>query len=312
MIGGGPALLLLALLAGAGGLVSADAGPICILPSGASSAATRQAMAHALGSWLLPDDQGGWQLTRDARLVPGRLRAVQVPSLLLRSGWLEAPVRRLMDPWLGGAAGIACNPHDGTWAATLDDQGHTRFLELLTLLERRQAQAPALVPGYDDSGRRSRSATLSAPLAWTEAAAILAEAFACPVAVAPGLSATCPALGCFQGEELVERLEPHGLRAAWIEGSLCLGRHLPVSRGHPASRRRLALVPVPPPVPDADRLATLARRLPVVAGWEPGIPGWGIEALPGEQPCLLVAADPVGIHAVLAVLARREYDGLGP
>ncbi len=285
----------------------------------ASSAGVRQALAHALDAWWITETDGGVRYLRARRLPHGRIGVRSLTSVVRDRPGAERIVRELVDPWLGGDAGISLTPDDGVWSATLDDEGHARLVEAIDLIERSQPRASALIgdPDLPDPQRRL-SASLRAT-SWTELVEQLAAVGGISVSVAPDLTARAFPSGGLTLTPLALGMLPQALvtagipAAGWSHGVFCLsasagdGEH--IEREHPARRRRLALIPVPHLVrtsADGERLAGQLRAS--VAPWWWSEPGAGLRYLDGAS-ALLIAADPPVLHRVLAALALIDRQG---
>jgi hypothetical protein len=292
-----------------------DARPLLRL-SQATPAGARQALAHALDAWWLGDADGGVTYLRARRLPHGRLGVRSLTSVVRGRPGVERIVSELLDPWLGGDAGISLTSEDGVWSATLDDEGHARLVEAIDLIERSTPRASALVGDPDlPDPRRLLAAPLRAA-SWTELVDRLAPAGGISVSVAPALAARAfPAGGVALAPialgGLPRALVAAGVPAAgWCHGVLCLaatpddGERL--EREHPARRRRLALIPVPHLVRDQGDGERLAGRLrATVCPWWWSEPGAGLRHLDGAS-ALLIAADPPVLHRVLEALALLD------
>ena len=302
------------LIAGLG-----DAHPLLRLRQ-ASSAGVRQAVAHALDAWWITEVDGGVRYLRARRLPHGRLSVRSLTSVVRGRPGVERIVRELVDPWLGGDAGISLTPDDGVWSATLDDEGHVRLVEAIDLIERSQPRASALIgdPDLPDPQRRL-TASLRAT-SWSELVERLAAVGGISISVAPDLAARAFPSGGLTLAPLALGALPQALITAgipaggWSHGVLCLsasaGDGERLEREHPARRRRLALIPVPHLVrtsADGERLAGQLRA--TIAPWWWSEPGAGLRHLDGAA-ALLIAADPPVLHRVLAALAVIDHQGL--
>lgn len=301
------------LVAGLGG-----AHPLLCLRQ-ASSAGARQALAHALDAWWIADAGGKVLYLRARRLPHGRISVRSLTSVLRGRPGTERIVRELVDPWLGGDAGVSLSPEDGVWSATLDDEGHARLVEAIDLIERSQPRASALIgdPDLPDPQRQ-----FSAPLratSWADLVERLAAVGGISVSVAPDLAARPFPSGGLTLAPLALGTLPQALitagipAAGWSHGVLCLSASADdgerLEREHPARRRRLALIPIPHLArtsADGDRLAGRLRAS--VAPWWWSEPGAGLRHLDGAN-ALLIAADPPVLHRVLAALALIDRQG---
>jgi hypothetical protein len=263
------------------------------LPSG-DPQRVRQALAHALDCWHAPVPGGGHLLTRSPVLPAGELRSRVHPSTLADVITLEPQVRTALAPWLGAHAGIAANPLDGSWVATLDGAGHAALVALLTSLERPGAIPPLITPAPPD---RAGPALPSAP--WREQVLALATTWGVDVSVEADTAEPAPAIPAGAVADLPAAFVSAGVPAAWCAGVLCLGGQ-PLLRLHPGARVVSVLLPVPHLGDPA--LLALAIRSAWPIAWRDQ-PGWCV--LPRDH-ALLVQADAAGIHAALGVLAGRD------
>ena len=286
----------------------------------ASSAGARQALAHALDTWWIAEADGGVRYLRTRRLPHGRISVRSLTSVIRGRPGVERIVRELVDPWLGGDAGISLSSEEGVWSATLDDEGHTRLVEAIDLIERSNPRASALIgdPDLPDPQRRLASAVRAT--SWTELVERLAVAGGISVSAAPdlvtrsfptgGLTLAPVTLGA-----LPQALITAGIpAAAWSHGVLCLAASTDngerLEREHPARRRRLALIPVAHLARTASDGARLAGHLrTTIAPWWWSEPGAGLRHLEGAG-ALLIAADPPVLHLVLAALTVIDHQGL--
>ncbi len=289
--------------------------PITLSLHEAGPATMRQAVANAAGLWWV-DTTDGIVLTSARRLPPTTLSSRSIPSGLLVDPQAEALVPRLLEPWRTGGE-ILHDPATGMWIATLDNAGHARLVELLSLLQLPRPWAPALLaedPALDPTRPLNGSLRPGSWSAWCDELALAADL---SVSLEPGIDqgATAPALvlGGTRAD-LPRLLAGVGLRASLIRGVCCIGRAPAVDRQHPALRRRLAAIPLPHLVNDAatgQRVAEALRRQVLPARWNE--PGWGLEWIPttATRPgFLLIAADPPTIHMVLDALDVLDRLGL--
>jgi hypothetical protein len=287
--------------------------PLVLHLVNASPAEQLQAIAHALGCWWTRDASGAVIFTAASRLPQGRLRYQWTTSGLRDQRALEPLVDRLLAPWLGGDAGLAYQPGDGLWPGTLDDAGHARLVEALSTIELSQPRCPDLVP---DPDQPDLEATVTVPIpggTWGETARELSAVARVSVALGPGLQpgAAGPSLippGDLR--EVLAQLEHAGARAAFRHGVLCLDAQTIVEREHPASRRRLALLPIGHLLRselDGELVATSLERAVAPESWNQ--PGWALAYIAPTRS-LLVAADVATIHAVLDALDRLDVLGL--
>lgn len=284
----------------------------------ASPAGVRQAVAHALDAWWV-NTNGGVLLLRNRRLPHGPLSVRSLTSSLRYQPAAEALVRRLLDPWLGGDAGVSLLPSDGIWTGTLDQTGHARMIEAINLIERPLAQVSSLLPDPDapdgdlplSLGRRATS--------WDGLVESLAQRCQTSISMSPrlrlrafpagGLDLRAARLG-----DLPRELSLAGLAGRWRHGVLCLDDAHDVGDGwereHPAQRRRLALVPVDHLITDAvDGDFIVAAIRTRVATWWWSQPGAEL-SYQERTRSLLMAADPETQTAVLDALALCDRLGL--
>ncbi len=277
----------------------------------ADAVTARSALAVALGAWWTSDPAGGHAITRSRRLPQGPLRARSFTTGLRQRADLEAPVRSLLDPWLGGDAGLSYLPAEGQWSVTADGDGLAQAGRLLTLLEYLQPGAPALVPA---DGTPGPSATLVRAVGgadWSALVLSLAQATQRSVACFPALTVsdlrpvTLPA--GLPLTALPASLNAAGIPAAWHGDLLALGRG--EGAEHPAQRRLLCILPAPHLVPDqasGELLVEQLRRRVSPSAWT--LPGFGLLLLP-EQRSLLCAGDVQLIHQVLEAMDRIDRFG---
>ncbi len=294
--------------------------PVTLSLRHAGPATVRQALAHAAGLWWI-DTADGLLLTSTRRLPLSALSARTLSSAMLVDSHAdlqaEELVTRLLEPWRTTGE-ILHDRATGAWSATLDDAGHARLVELLSLLQSPRPWAPALLPdapATDPAGLVS-GAQLH-PGSWSAWCDELALAAELSVSLEPGLDrgATAPAVALSGTRaELPRALAAVGLRAALIRGVLCVGRNVPTDSQHPALRRRLAVIPLPHLITDnpaGQRLADTLRQRILPSAWDQ--PGWGLAWLPTtatRQGFLLAAADPLTIHALLDALTLLDRVGL--
>ena len=273
--------------------------------------ALRQAVAFALECWWTDDGDELVRLTRLPTLPMGSLKVRVLPSQV---GHPEAEplVRTLMLPWLSGLAGLALHPGDGTWAATLDDAGHHQLLTFLTLLERPQAQIPALIPAADQADLRLPLVAPPQGDTWPALAEDLLRRTGQGLAIRdpahlppPRLTGHPTTLGELPGAFA-------GVRAAWIHGVLCIQANtIPEDAAHPGSTRRFACLPIAhllaeAPGITADALADAVRLRTGPARW--ARPGCALVAADSGRMLLAAGEIPL-LHAVLDALGR--IDGVG-
>lgn len=290
---------------------------LCLVDAGPD--ACRQALAFALDCWWARDADGAITLSSSERPPHGAMEVRTLTSTLRRQPQIQRLVERLLSPWLGGPAGVSYLPSEGLWSATLDQDGHRRLVELLSLCERPLAQAASRVadPGTPDF-RRLTTRELSAH-SWATLVEGLAQVMQAPVALSPRLRLrTFPSAGANFPRQSVggvtDTLRSLGIVAYWCQGVLCLGEPaLPKERGerqHPAQRRRLAIIPIAHlldnPV-DGELVVATLRRHVAPRWWD--LPGAGIEFL-ADSGTLLVAADVDTQHEVLDAVGALDTLGL--
>jgi hypothetical protein len=293
--------------------------PVVLSLVGASPPACRQAVAFAFDCWWARDSDGQVVLLNGRHTPRGALSVRVVTSSLRGREDLQPLVARLLAPWLDGRSGVSYLPHDGHWSAALDDDGHRRLIEVLSLLERPQAQAASRIPSPDEPDPRRTTTEAVVAHTWPALVDGLARALGTSVALSPRLRLRAfPASGVRVARmplgEVTATLSRHGFTAHWIDGVLCLaeaGRtpaHL--RREHPAQRRRLALIPIAHLIGGAvdGELLTAALRRHVTPDWW-GLPGAGLEFLPTER-VLLVAGDVDTQHAILDQVTSVDTLGL--
>ncbi len=285
----------------------------------ASPAGCRQALGFALDCWWADGADGGVALLTGGRLPQGNLSVRTIGSTLLQQPALRPLVERLMAPWLGGQTGLSYLPSEGQWTATLDDRGHQRLVELLSLCERPTAQALSRVGDADLPDQRRPIIAGSTLHSWPALVEGLSVAMQASVALAPRLRQRAFPGGGIKLRpqdlgQLVMLLREHGIGAQWCHGVLCLGeatRPGPLyDREHPAQRRRLAVIPIGhllTTLVDGDLIITALRRRVAQVWWEQ--PGAGIEFLAGSGT-LLVAADADTQQLVLDATSAIDRLGL--
>ena len=249
-------------------------------------AGLRQALAHALDCWLVPDQDGSWRLTMTPALVQGPLRVRVHPSRLIDRPEAEDLVLSRMRPWLHGHAGIVLEPRSGAWTATLDAAGHARLVALLAALDGDRPAAPALIT--PESVDPSIPELVAAP--WQSWSDTLAAHLGETVSVVPQATASGPRLA---PGSLDRALSAHGLRARRIHGIWCIGTASPTDRHLGLTRIRDALIPV-------------AHLGSAVDGIAPGPADGPLIARLPWAPALLVTGTPEQIHAVLARLEALD------
>jgi hypothetical protein len=285
----------------------------------ASPAGVRQALCHAAGWWWAPAaGTDRIRLTTSGQMALDALSSRVLPSTLVGADWCEAPVRQLLAPWMGPTTGLLFDPDDGSWSACLDAAGHAHLLEAVSLFERPQARAPALVPDAD-MPEPARMLPALPMTSWADLLRICAVN-GVSISVAPGLdqqplpSGAIPPGPC---GTLSERFRALGWQAVWSHGVLCVApawsersAMIAEDRQLPALRRRIAWLTVAhAAAAPADGLALVAGLSRHVAPWWWSRPGAGMWYLEGPR-AILVAADAPTIHAVLDALALVDRYGL--
>jgi len=323
-LGGEPgldAVAALNALTGQGHVVDVDlliAGvgqhPVSMHLVNASPAGVRQALASALGCWWVrvPGENESYRYTRNPQLPLGSLSVHWNTSALVGKAHSEVLVRALMAPWLSGQAGIAFQVEDGTWPACLDSAGQGHLVEVLSNLERPTAHCPNLTPDPDepDLGR-----VLSEPVrggTWDDLVHSLARQGSLSVVLGADLPPGGQApddlpLGTLS--QVLEHLTSSGVSATIRHGVVCITKNGTGDQEHPASRRRLALIPVIHLVhsqAEGELLALALTHAVQPEAWS--LPGWGLYYQNGSAS-LLVAADPAVIYRVLDAL--DVIDALG-
>jgi hypothetical protein len=286
----------------------------------APPAAARQACAHALRCWWAerPGGDGrGTLLTALPHLPQGVLQVRSRASGLRGDAAIEEVVRRLLEPWLDGGAGLGLEPSDGTWAATLDGSGHARLAEILAALEQ---PAPRIAPWLPDSDGPDPEQALTGVRGngWADYAPALAVALGCSVSCDPALAARplpegLSPLPDTSAGALPARFAAAGVAARYVHGVLCLGGdaadEVLAEREHPAQRRRLALIPIEQLAAtrlDGEFIISGLRAHVVPAWWTQ--PGAGLLYLERART-LLIAGDALVQERVLAALARLDRLG---
>lgn len=297
--------------------INATRGSLRLVNAGPASC--RQALAYALDCWWARGIDGSIVLTANDRLPRGQLDVRTLTSTLRRQAALQPMIEHFLAPWLGGQAGLSYLPAEGLWTATLDSDGHSRLIELLSLCERPLAQAIGRIadPAAPDL-RRSTTVEWSART-WPALVDGLGEALQTSVALSARLRLRAFPVDVFKFPkmpmgELVGRLRASGIAASWSHGVLCLGE---LSQGasqrdreHPAQRRRMALIPIGhlvTPTVDGGLIAATIRRHVQPDWWS--LPGAGIEYLSGNG-CLLVAGDADVQQAVLDAVTAIDMLGM--
>ena len=258
----------------------------------------RQALSHALGCWYALDGRGGWVFTRSSTLPSEGCTSRIHPSALAQRPGLEQQVQLSMAAFLGEPAGIAFNPIDASWVASLTQPGHQALVRLLSALER-----PGVIPPFASAAPPEVHGPALPAAAWPDQTAALVTTWGIAVAVAPETAAEAPAISAGSAAELPDRLRESGVQAAWINGVLCIGTPA-IDRLHPGQRAAWVVIPVPHLAHrsgDEQRLATTITEAWPLA-WKDQ-PGWMVAALKGS---LFISADAAGIHHALATLAALD------
>jgi len=223
------------------------------------------------------------------------------PSALAQRPGLETQVQISMATFLGEPAGIAFNPLDSSWVASLTQPGHQALVRLLSALER-----PGVIPPLSSAAPPEAHGPALPAAAWPDQTAALVSTWGIAVAVAPETPAQSPAINAGSAAELPARLRESGCQAAWINGVLCIGAPA-IDRLHPGQRAAWAVIPVPHLARRPGDEQRLAEG--ITSAWPPAWksqPGWAVYALSGA---LLISADSAGIHHALATLATRDRAG---
>lgn len=293
---------------------------LTLLMKDASPAASRQAITHALSCWWATTAAKGVILTHSRRLPQGPLLVNTFSSTLVHVPAYEDLVHRLLDPWLGGDAGMSLLPDTGTWTATLDASGQARISEIVSILERGTAQCSS---SLGDPDQPDMERTVSEPFhatSWKGLVDGLAAGCGCSVSIDyitrsgpfPGAGVTVGdcRLGAVPG-----LLRDAGLQSRYLHGVLCISRTslpAPTECQHPGQRRLLALLTIPQLVTtrvDGDLIATSLKRFTGrEANWwsQPGADLIYVDAL----HALLVSADLPTQMEVLAALGMLDRLGV--
>lgn len=285
----------------------------------ASPSTCRQAVAFALDTWWAMGLDGTIVLQTSAIPPRGALSARTMTSTLRRQPALVPIAEHLLAPWLGGQAGLSYLPNEGQWSASLDEDGHRRLVEFLSLCERPASQAASRLADADTPDQRRLLSAEISVRSWPALVTELAQATQTSVALSPRLRLrTFPTDGVKIPQvtlaQLSETLRQHGIAARWCRGVLCLGENSVTQartlKEHPAQRRRLALIPIGhllTTAVDGDLIVTALRRHVAQGWWE--LPGAGIAYLTTTN-ALLVAGDVDSQHSVLDALAAIDTLGL--
>jgi hypothetical protein len=285
----------------------------------ASPSTCHQAVAFALDTWWAMGLDGTIVLQTSAIPPRGALSARTLSSTLRSQPALEQLAEHLLAPWLGGQAGLSYLPNEGQWSASLDEDGHRRLVEFLSLCERPTSQAASRIADADTPDQRRLLGAEISVRSWPALVTELAQSLQTSVALSPRLRLrTFPADGVklprLAIAQLGDALRPNGIAARWCRGVLCLGEtNVPMARvikEHPAQRRRLALMPIGHLLTnavDGELIVTALRRHVATDWWE--LPGAGIEYLAATN-ALLVAGDVDCQQVVLDALSAIDTLGL--
>jgi hypothetical protein len=224
--------------------------------SHASPASCRQALAFALDCWwVYAADEFNkkiW-LTTQPKMPLGAVSTRSMSSSLRQDAGLQTIAETVLSPWLGDDCGISFLPTERLWTATLDEAGHRRLVELLSILERPLAVASSLVPDADIIDLRRVMLQPIYATSWSSLLTLLSQSAQISVSLSPQLrlrtfpqtniSLAKTALG-----DLDKSLAAYELQALWQHGVLCLGEKRDqvddADHEHPAQRRHLALIPI--------------------------------------------------------------------
>ena len=302
---------------------TADASrPVTLALFSAAPVARDQALAFAAGAWWAIDTDGNSQLTRAPAPPHGRLRADRRPYNLSADPTAITLVTTALAPWTTRIPGDAVregtlgyDPASASWFATLDDAGHNRLLDVLTLLQTPRPQAPALLPDLGLPPSETIYAVDVPGGAWRDWCQQFATAVSANVSIDPTLAATIPPpLSAHGGmRDIQAALSVQGIASQCLAGTWCLGpsAQIPViaNREHPAQRSRLAFIPIPHLLQEGvtgEALAEALRAAVAPPAWT--LPGWTLSWRPTVQ-ALIVIADPPTIHAVLDALDSLDRNG---
>jgi hypothetical protein len=267
--------------------------------------AAKQALAHGLACWW---SRGS--LTRSRHLPDQDVTVRSFPPLPSTPAGAEPLLRRLLEPWLADAGGLAADGMTGGWIATAAPAGLQRLEFLLAALGDPAPRAPHLLPSsvlpVIHLARAPRGEHLG------DWAIDLGRVAGLSVALGPDLD---PQSRFAPGQpsslaEAVAMLASQGVQSGFHHGVLCLAVGPSVDRQHPAERATVAILPTGHLTHDADRLSLLAARLGarvLPEAWDQ--PGWAIAPLV-QRNALLVVAAPEAIHAVMAALEAADQTGL--
>ncbi|GDY14070.1 hypothetical protein LBMAG53_29480 [Planctomycetota bacterium] len=282
----------------------------------------RQALGHALQCWFAKEPEPatstgavrivGTRFSRQDQLSIGPLETRVLTSDLVGRDDLVAPVRNLLQPWLGAGCGIDFLASDGLWTATLDAAGQAQLVEALTRLAKAEPAVPPLIPmaapliPATTANGRPTGTVLAAQ--WADAVPAIAATWGISVALASdGDASIGQPLPAMPLAELPAAIARRGAQAALVHGVLCIGRQVPVDRQHPAERRRFAVLPTWHLRRDQTSQAQLVAAVRLRLTPRISQPGWGVVDLGGS---LLVVADPPTIHECLEALLDIDRLGL--
>ena len=295
---------------------TADASrPVTVALVNTAPVARDQALAFAAGAWWAIDADGRSRLTLSPAPPRGRLRADRRPCNLTGDPTAITLVSNALTPWTTRIPGdairqgtLSYDEASASWIATLDNSGHNRLLDVLTLLQTPRPQAPALLPDLGLPPVDTVYALAIPSGAWRDWCQQFAAAVAANVSIDPALAATIPPPLTVTGglREVQAALRAQGIASQCFAGTWCLGSSAQVpaiaNREHPAQRSRLALVPIPHLLQEGvtgEALAEALRAAVAPPAWT--LPGWTLSWRPTLQ-ALIVIADPPTIHLVLDAL----------
>ncbi len=288
----------------------------------ATPASCRQALAFALHCWWTNSteklDNKIW-LTTQTILPQGLISVRSTSSILRHQPGLQPIAETILKPWLGGDAGISLLPVEGLWTASLDEAGHRRLIELLSLLERPQATASSFVPDPDVVDMRRMMREPIYATSWSSLMTTLSQSCDVSVAMSPHLCLRVfpknnISLARLSLGEIAATCAVFNIRVFWQHGVLCLGEadYHPddADREHPAQRRHLAMIPighlVSGPV-DGELIVTALRQKVAPRWWEQ--PGAAIYYLASAR-ALLIGADIPTQQVLLEALNALDRVGL--
>lgn len=279
----------------------------------ASPATQRQAVAHALGCWWALHPDKGVVYTRGQAMPCGTLN-VRTYTSGLRGGkdW-EDLVRQIMKPWLSAPnSGLSYQGDIGVWSATMDNQGHARLVEALSLLERPAPQAPPDIPDPDTPDLLRRLPMAIRANSWPDLAAELSRAAGISISIGQTLRSGKPEFTVESSPlaSLHGQFARNDVQAQFIHGVLCLDRQPILEREHPGQRRRLAVLPIAHLAStrlDGELLVAALRRRVEPAWWD--MPGAALSLLP-DGSALIVSADATTISAIGDALDRIDRMGM--